>query len=41
MRATQVSDESLVQIGALTAETPALALIEQLPAEQRVASRRG
>lgn len=37
MRATQVSDESLVQIEALTAETPALALIEQLPAEQRVA----
>lgn len=37
MCATQVSDESLVQIEALTAETPALALIEQLPAEQRVA----
>ena len=37
MRATLVSDESLVQIEALTAETPALALIEQLPAEQRVA----
>jgi RNA polymerase sigma factor (sigma-70 family) len=37
MRATVVSDESLVQIEALTAETPALALIEQLPAEQRVA----
>jgi RNA polymerase sigma factor (sigma-70 family) len=37
MRATPVSDDSLVQIEALTAETPALALVEQLPAEQRVA----
>jgi RNA polymerase sigma factor (sigma-70 family) len=37
MRATLVSDESLALIEALTAETPALALIEQLPAEQRVA----
>jgi RNA polymerase sigma factor (sigma-70 family) len=37
MRATLVSDESLAQIEALTAETPSLALIPQLPAEQRAA----
>jgi RNA polymerase sigma factor (sigma-70 family) len=36
MRATLVSDESLAQIEALPAETPSLALIPQLPAEQRV-----
>jgi RNA polymerase sigma-70 factor (ECF subfamily) len=35
MRATEISDESLVRIEALTAETPALALVEHLPAEQR------
>jgi RNA polymerase sigma-70 factor (ECF subfamily) len=37
MRATVITDESLMQIEALTAETPALELVEQLPAEQRVA----
>jgi RNA polymerase sigma factor (sigma-70 family) len=37
MRPTPVTDESLAQIEALTAETPALALIDQLPDEQRVA----
>jgi RNA polymerase sigma factor (sigma-70 family) len=35
MRATVISDESLEQIEALTADTPALELIEELPAEQR------
>jgi RNA polymerase sigma-70 factor (ECF subfamily) len=37
MRATLVSDESLRQIEALTAATPALELVEELPAEQRAA----
>ena len=37
MRRTLVTDESLRQIEALTAETPALELVEKLPAEQRVA----
>ena len=37
MHPTPVTDESLAQIEALTAETPALALIDQLPDEQRVA----
>jgi RNA polymerase sigma factor (sigma-70 family) len=37
MRPTHVTDESLAQIEALTAETPALALVDQLPDEQRVA----
>jgi RNA polymerase sigma factor (sigma-70 family) len=37
MRATVVSDESLAQIEALTAATPALESVERLPAEQRVA----
>jgi RNA polymerase sigma-70 factor (ECF subfamily) len=37
MRPTVVSDESFEQIEGLTAETPALELVEQLPAEQRVA----
>ena len=37
MRPTLLTDESLARIEALTAETPALALIDQLPAEQRVA----
>ena len=35
MHPTTVTDESLAQIEAMTAETPALALIDQLPAEQR------
>jgi len=39
MRPTAVTDESLAQIEALTADTPALALIDELPAEQRVAVR--
>jgi RNA polymerase sigma-70 factor, ECF subfamily len=37
MRAIPVSDASLAEIEALTAETPALELVEQLPAEQRAA----
>jgi RNA polymerase sigma-70 factor (ECF subfamily) len=37
MRRTVVTDESLRQIEALTAETPALELVEKLPAEQRLA----
>jgi RNA polymerase sigma-70 factor, ECF subfamily len=37
MRPTPVTDESLRQIEALTADTPALSLIDQLPDEQRVA----
>lgn len=37
MRPTVVSDESLAQIEALTAETPVLELLGELPAEQRAA----
>jgi RNA polymerase sigma factor (sigma-70 family) len=37
MRATTLGDESLAQIEALTAEAPALALVEELPEEQRQA----
>lgn len=37
MRPTVISDESLAEIEALTAETPALELVAELPAEQRVA----
>ena len=35
MRPTVITDESLARIEALGAETPALELVEQLPAEQR------
>jgi RNA polymerase sigma-70 factor (ECF subfamily) len=41
MRATVVSEQSLAQIEALNAATPAVELVEELPAEQRFASRRG
>ena len=37
MRATAFSDESLAQIEALTRDTPALELVEELPEEQRQA----
>ena len=37
MRPTVIADESLAEIEALTAETPALELVAELPAEQRAA----
>lgn len=39
MRPTTISDASLAEIEALTAETPALELVAELPVEQREAVR--